>query len=598
MSPRTKILLGILIAVLAFSARILPGPRTIDDAFITFRYARNLLEGNGPVFNPGQRVLGSTTPLYMGILAAVALPLGGSAAPFPEIALLINAFADALTCLLLIRVGSSLHSPAAGWAAALLWAVSPMSVTFAAGGLETSVYILLLISVLYCRLRGKLNAMSVLAGLAFLTRPDALILVALIWAELAFSFLRQNGFRTGLGKLFRASLPFLLIVIGWSTFAVFYYGTLLPNSMLAKSVVYRMGPGAGLIRMIQQYGTPFFEQLTFGSRILIITGPLYLFLSILGIYSAEKLRPGAGAAAGLAFPWLYFVVFSAANPLIFRWYLAPPLPFLFLSIFVGLATLLGLLQPGMPGMGARKVIASLSSRLPSRLSSRLSSRRGDSGDKGESGGDQSERSNFLLPDKKSGWLDRLVSRVRLTVPTPMSSADKPDQEKRPDVLRRALFAALTAAALLLSLSEWKVSPDHGPARPAPEMAYIRLELLYRQVAEDLQARILPGYTVAAGDVGVLGYYLDAKILDTVGLNSPEAIRYYPLPKSMYTILYAMPPDLILAARPEIVIFLEIYGRTGLLKDSRFLEEYRKCGEYPTDIYGSYSLLVYCRKDLP
>lgn len=564
---------------MAFTARILPGPRTIDDAYITFRYARNLLEGNGPVFNPGQHVLGTTTPLYMGVLAAVALPLGGSAAPFPEIALLINALADALTCLLLIRIGSSLRSAAAGWAAALLWAVSPMSVTFAVGGLETSLYILLLISVLYCRLQGKLNAMSVLAGLAFLTRPDALILVVLIWAELAFSFLRQNGFRVGLGKLFRVSLPFLLILIGWSSFAGLYYGTLLPHSMLAKSVAYRSDPGAGLIRLIQHYGTPFFEHLSFGTGILIITGPLYLFLSILGILSAEKKRPGAGAAAGLAFPWLYFVAFSAANPLIFRWYLAPPLPFLFLSIFMGITALLGLSQPGRFRMGEREIIAGLSS---------------------QGGG---ERSDLLPPDVNSGLLDRVVSRVRLALPDRVRSAKnktlpQTEQEKHPDFLRRASFATLAAAALILSLREWRLAPDHGPAQPAPEMAFIRLELLYRQVAEDLQARILPGYTIAAGDVGVLGYFLDARILDTVGLNSPEAIRYYPLPESMYTILYAMPPDLIISVKPEIVIFLEVYGRTGLLKDSRFLEAYRMCGEYPTDIYGSRSLLVYCRKDLP
>jgi hypothetical protein len=152
--------------------------------------------------------------------------------------------------------------------------------------------------------------------------------------------------------------------------------------------------------------------------------------------------------------------------------------------------------------------------------------------------------------------------------------------------------------VILSLREWTLTPDHGPARPVPEMAYIRLELLYRQVAEDWIDTIRPGYTVAAGDVGVLGYFLDVPILDTVGLNSPEAIRFYPLPKSMYAILYAIPPDLILSARPEIVVFLEVYGRNGLLQDSRFLDQYGKCGEYPTDIYGSRSMLVYCRMDLP
>jgi arabinofuranosyltransferase len=193
MSNRTKILLAVCVALIAITARLLPGPRTIDDAYITFRYARNLLQGNGPVFNPGQAVLGTTTPLYMGVLALLALPIGGAAAPFPDIAWILNALADALTCLLLIRIGYRLRSPGAGWAAAALWAVSPMSVTFAVGGLETSLFILLLVSVLYFRLQGNLIAVSVLSGLAFLTRPDALILLGLVWGELVFSNLRRPG---------------------------------------------------------------------------------------------------------------------------------------------------------------------------------------------------------------------------------------------------------------------------------------------------------------------------------------------------------------------------------------------------------------------
>ena len=40
-----------------------------DDPFITFRYAENLALGNGFVFNLGERVLSTTTPLFTLILA-------------------------------------------------------------------------------------------------------------------------------------------------------------------------------------------------------------------------------------------------------------------------------------------------------------------------------------------------------------------------------------------------------------------------------------------------------------------------------------------------------------------------------------------------
>ena len=42
-----------------------------DDAFISFRYTRNLIEGHGLVFNPGERVEGYTNFLWILELAAL-----------------------------------------------------------------------------------------------------------------------------------------------------------------------------------------------------------------------------------------------------------------------------------------------------------------------------------------------------------------------------------------------------------------------------------------------------------------------------------------------------------------------------------------------
>ncbi|MCC6955740.1 MAG: hypothetical protein IT316_03030, partial [Anaerolineales bacterium] len=96
------------IFLLALIARTLPGARTIDDSYITYRYARNILAGAGFVFNPGERVMGTTTPLYTALMVAAGLVSGGVNAPFAQISLLINALADGLTCLLLIHLGRRL----------------------------------------------------------------------------------------------------------------------------------------------------------------------------------------------------------------------------------------------------------------------------------------------------------------------------------------------------------------------------------------------------------------------------------------------------------------------------------------------------------
>jgi len=53
-----------------------------DDAFITFRYARNLAEGHGYLYNAGDWVLGTTAPLF-GLIASLIAALGGA----PELVL-------------------------------------------------------------------------------------------------------------------------------------------------------------------------------------------------------------------------------------------------------------------------------------------------------------------------------------------------------------------------------------------------------------------------------------------------------------------------------------------------------------------------------
>ena len=44
-----------------------------DDAYISYRYAQNLRDGHGMVYNRGEWVLGTTTPLYTAILALLGL---------------------------------------------------------------------------------------------------------------------------------------------------------------------------------------------------------------------------------------------------------------------------------------------------------------------------------------------------------------------------------------------------------------------------------------------------------------------------------------------------------------------------------------------
>ncbi len=60
----------VLIGITAFLAAKVSG-QSVDDVFITYRYAQNLVAGNGFVFNPGEWVLATTAPAWGPRLAAL-----------------------------------------------------------------------------------------------------------------------------------------------------------------------------------------------------------------------------------------------------------------------------------------------------------------------------------------------------------------------------------------------------------------------------------------------------------------------------------------------------------------------------------------------
>ncbi|NJL95207.1 MAG: hypothetical protein HC915_16550, partial [Anaerolineae bacterium] len=308
---------------LALAAAWLPGARTVDDAFITFRYSRNLVEGAGFVYNPGERVLGTTTPLYASLMAALGGLLGED---YPRYALAVNGLANAGSAALLFLIAWRLsqHLALAVWSG-LLWAITPFSVTFAIGGMETSVHSFFMLAAWYAYLLGRPVGVGVACALGVLTRPDALI-----WAGPLLLHQLWTHWRERPGHPWLARLPWrtwgvgLALYLPWFCFAWAYFGNPLPQTVGAKAVVYQLDDLQAFIRLIQHYATPFHEHLTFGIPGIAVGVFVFPALAVLGIRAGTLLEPRA--LPMLLYPWLYLVVFAAANPLIFRWYLTPPLP--------------------------------------------------------------------------------------------------------------------------------------------------------------------------------------------------------------------------------------------------------------------------------
>src|SRR5512143_3310217 len=100
-----------LLAILLFHAR------AYDDPYITYRYAYNLTRGTGFVYNPGERVQSTTTPLFTLLLAALSLVWGD----LPHLAIFIGALSLGAGGLLLWLLADTWQAPWAGWAGLLLY---------------------------------------------------------------------------------------------------------------------------------------------------------------------------------------------------------------------------------------------------------------------------------------------------------------------------------------------------------------------------------------------------------------------------------------------------------------------------------------------
>jgi arabinofuranosyltransferase len=185
-----------------------------DDAYITFRTVDNLLQGHGPVWNPGERVQAYTHPLWMGILA-LAGALSGELY-YTSMGLGLGCTALAVWWL------TGLAETRAALAPLLVLGASKCVAEYATSGLENSLSMVLVVGALSLARAERWRALGLVMGLMPLCRPD-LGLVALPLLVL----LGQRRAWTALGL---AVAP----LAAWTAFSVFYYASFVPNTALAK----------------------------------------------------------------------------------------------------------------------------------------------------------------------------------------------------------------------------------------------------------------------------------------------------------------------------------------------------------------------------
>ena len=346
--------IAILIALLAVAVRLAAGPVICDDAYITFRYARNVVAGKGFVYNVGERVLGTSTPLYTMLMALLGKVFRDA---YPLLSVVVNALCDGATCLVLFAIGRRLGIMWAGLSAALLYAILPDSAAWAVSGMETSLYVLLLTLAAYTLLRERRDAgdkgadtvparvsTAILAGILLMTRPDGLLMVVVLLSVFVWCTRRPP---------LRETLIAAAVVLPWTLFATFYYGSPVPNSVAAKSAIIGH-PGA--FQATREFAfflgnmfVPCSNRVTralvpglipaLQVTVLIVTATLFV-VGVRHIISKNR-----AASVILVFPVVYTAVFCLVNPLMFPWYMVPVAPFVVFGVVAGLFAAAAKLAP-------------------------------------------------------------------------------------------------------------------------------------------------------------------------------------------------------------------------------------------------------------
>ncbi len=292
-----------------------------DDAYISFRYAQNLVHHGELVWNLGERVEGYTNFLYVVVLSGLmSLSLDALVA-----ARLVNALAVLALVLLYWRCARQILPETddtnaralgglllLGSAALPVWMLGSLEAVLVAalilGGIERLLPLWLAQPISFPRV---LTA-GVLFASAYLTRPDALVFVASFTVCLALVAPVSFRVRWQTAGLVLVCLCFTIAIhMGWR---FSYYDALLPNTFQAK------------------VGVPITQRISFGSLYLmksLVETPVFLFVLVgllIDRLGASQVRSGGALFRALGWSTiagLCYVLWAGGDHLPLSRFLVP-----------------------------------------------------------------------------------------------------------------------------------------------------------------------------------------------------------------------------------------------------------------------------------
>jgi arabinofuranosyltransferase len=344
-------ILGLFLAHAAYLACV------AEDAFISFRFARNWAQGHGLVWNPGDAPVEGYTNFLWVVLSAGWLRLGVD----PGLGAQILGLAASVAALACVQRSARVllgFGPVAALLPCIYLALAGPFAAWAAGGLETNLFAAWLALALhafgrYAQGGAGPRALWLCFGallLATLTRPEG----ALAWAVLlcvaaAASAGRARAALRELAAPLGATLGLFALYFAWRWS---YFGYPLPNTYYAKTGGGLVQAGRGLryaIFFLRDFGLPF--SLLLALALLPRSGARAGSRAAGGTLErlGTRLREHAllAACAALVLAWSAYVVWVGGDYMAMYRFFVPVLPAL--SLLLAAATRRAFAAPLLPG---------------------------------------------------------------------------------------------------------------------------------------------------------------------------------------------------------------------------------------------------------
>jgi arabinofuranosyltransferase len=261
-----------------------------DDGVIVYRVVRNLLEGYGWSFNPGEQLNVVTSALNTCLIWGLSLLLG----QIPLAAHIVGSLAILAAGAAFYQIISAdVARPYALIAALLLCVHLSGNQTW---GLETNLFIALSILIMHPRIQANRLGLWSLAGFLVLTRPDGCLMALMLGIRDLYTRPR---------KAWSGWLLFLAIQLPWLCFSTLLFGSPLPSTLANK--VWQ--GGSGLWGEGWVYLQALSDHLLQQPR---SWWPLYLAAAF-----------AAGRACFVPSPWRLMLLFAAGQQIVYAWLNVP-----------------------------------------------------------------------------------------------------------------------------------------------------------------------------------------------------------------------------------------------------------------------------------